>query len=230
MALRPVPIASARTSTPRDLSRLLVGCSISYKSAAIATAHGGLSPAACPTGWRATCPTDQARVFQGELLPIRQARLKRAASAFAARLIAVGCTSTRSSPSRCSSAWSPSLLPTRIRSSSAGWSVRLRSRSCGSSSSRPSSGGCLGLLPARSSAGARGLAATAEAPLLRDLAGWTHPAWTDQQSPQHVRHEPYDDEDEEYLYWSQAHSHIMHRPELSRKPLVGEKGAPRVIV
>src|SRR5215210_5101366 len=37
-----VPIASTRTSTPRDLSRLLVRCSISYKSAAIATAPGGL--------------------------------------------------------------------------------------------------------------------------------------------------------------------------------------------
>jgi hypothetical protein len=53
-------------------------------------------------------------------------------------------------------------------------------------------------------------------------------AWPDQQSPQHVRHERYDDKDEEYLYWSQAHSHIMHRPELLRKPLVGEKGALRV--
>src|SRR5215218_6345794 len=237
-ASRTVPIASIRTSTPRDLSRLLAGCRIGYKSAAIATAPGWFarvsfasdpgcpgtaSPAACPTGWRATCPTDQVRVFQRTFLPIRRHRWRRAASAFAARLIGLACTSMRSSPSRCSSAWSRSRLPTRIRSSSAGWSVRLRSRSCGSSSSRPSSGGCLGLLPARSSAGARGLAATAEAPLLRDLAGWTHPAWTDQQSPQHVRHEPYDDEDEEYLYWSQAHSHIMHRPELSRKPLVGEK-------
>jgi hypothetical protein len=37
-----VPIASTRTSTPCDLSRLLAGCSISYKSAAIATAPGGL--------------------------------------------------------------------------------------------------------------------------------------------------------------------------------------------
>jgi hypothetical protein len=51
-------------------------------------------------------------------------------------------------------------------------------------------------------------------PSVRDLAGWTHP----------------DDKDEKYLYWSQAHSHIMHRPGPSRKPLVGEKGAPRVIV
>jgi len=72
------------------------------------------------------------------------------------------------------------------------------------------------------------------APLLRDLAGWTAvwtgPAWADQQSPQHVRHEPYDDKDEEYLYGSQAHCHIMHRPGLSRKPLVGEKGTPRVIL
>ena len=42
MALRPVPIASTRTSTLRDLSRLLVGCSISYKSATVATALGGL--------------------------------------------------------------------------------------------------------------------------------------------------------------------------------------------
>jgi hypothetical protein len=67
-------------------------------------------------------------------------------------------------------------------------------------------------------------------PSVRDLAGWTHPARTDQQPPQHVRHEPHDDKDEKYLYWSQAHSHIMHRPGPSRKPLVGEKGAPRVIV
>src|SRR5918994_6216347 len=186
---------------------------------------GTASPAACPTGWRPTCPPDQASVFQGTFLPIRPPRWRRAASAFAARLIGVGCTYTRSLPSRCSSAWSRSRLPTRIRSSSAGWSVRLRCRSCGSSSSPRSSGGCLGSSPARSSAGARGLDATTEAPLLRDLA-----AWTDQQPPQHVRHEPYDDEDEEYLYWSQAHSLIMHRPELSRKPLVGEKGAPRVIV
>jgi hypothetical protein len=87
----------------------------------------------------------------------------------------------------------------------------------------------LGSLPARSSAGARERDATTEAPLLRNLAGWTHPAWTDQQPPQHVHHEPYHNKDEEYLYWSQAHSLIMHRPELSRKPLVGEKGALRAI-
>jgi hypothetical protein len=37
-----VPIASTRTSTPRDLSRLLARCSIGYKSVAIATAPGGL--------------------------------------------------------------------------------------------------------------------------------------------------------------------------------------------
>jgi hypothetical protein len=37
-----VPIACTRTSTPRDLSRLLTKCSIGYKSAAIATAPGGL--------------------------------------------------------------------------------------------------------------------------------------------------------------------------------------------
>ena len=49
--------------------------------------------------------------------------------------------------------------------------------------------------------------------------------WPDQQPPQHVHHERYDDKDEEYLYDSQAHNHIMHRPELSRKPLVGEKCA-----
>jgi hypothetical protein len=48
---------------------------------------------------------------------------------------------------------------------------------------------------------------------VRDLA-----AWTDQQPPQHVPHERYDDKDEEYLYWSQSHSHIMHRPALLRKP------------
>jgi hypothetical protein len=83
----------------------------------------------------------------------------------------------------------------------------------------------LGSSPARSSAGAREREATTEAPLLRDLA-----AWTDQQPPEHVRHEPYDDKDEEYLYRSQAHSRIMHRPELSRKPLVGEMGALRVIL
>jgi len=66
---------------------------------------------------------------------------------------------------------------------------------------------------------------------MRDLAaGWTHPAWTDQKPPQHVRHEPHADEDQEYLYRSEAHSHIMHRPGLSRKLLVGEKGAPKVIV
>jgi hypothetical protein len=44
MASRPVPIASTRTSTLRDLSRLLPGCSISYKRPAIATAPGGLLP------------------------------------------------------------------------------------------------------------------------------------------------------------------------------------------
>jgi hypothetical protein len=55
-------------------------------------------------------------------------------------------------------------------------------------------------------------------PFSRDLAaGWTDPAWTDHKPPQHVRHEPYADEDEEYLYRSEAHSHIMHRPGLSRK-------------
>jgi hypothetical protein len=42
VASRPVPIACTRTSTPRDLSRVLAGCSISYKSAAIATAPDGL--------------------------------------------------------------------------------------------------------------------------------------------------------------------------------------------
>ena len=67
---------------------------------------GTASLAACPSRWRATCPPVQARVFQGEFLPIRRVRLKRAVSAFAARLIGVGCTSTRSPPSRCSSAWS----------------------------------------------------------------------------------------------------------------------------
>jgi hypothetical protein len=58
--------------------------------------------------------------------------------------------------------------------------------------------------------------------------GWTDPAGTDHKPPQHVDHEPHDDEDEEYLYRSQAHSsHIMHRPGLFRKLLVGEEGAPR---
>jgi hypothetical protein len=42
MASRFVPIAATRTSTARDLSRLLAACSISYKSAAIATVPGGL--------------------------------------------------------------------------------------------------------------------------------------------------------------------------------------------
>src|SRR5215212_791569 len=53
-------------------------------------------------------------------------------------------------------------------------------------------------------------------------------AWTDQQPPHYVHYERYDDKDEEYLYCSQAHSHIMHRPELLRKLLVGEQGALRV--
>ena len=67
----------------------------------------------------------------------------------------------------------------------------------------------MGSLPAWSSAGARGLEATTEAPLLRDLAGWTDPAWTDQQPPQHVHHERYDDKDDEYLYCSQAiHNYV----------------------
>ena len=57
-----------------------------------------------------------------------------------------------------------------------------------------------------------------EAPFLRDLA-----AWTDQQPPHHVRYERYDDKDEEYLYWSQAHSYIMHCPELLRKPIGGRR-------
>src|SRR5215207_1302474 len=262
MASGAVPIACNMTSRPRDLSRVLVGCSISYKNAAYCDCPGWFarvsfasdpgcpgtaSPAACPTGWRATCPPDQTtalqrertesttsarqlmpprvRVSQGRFLPILRLRWRPAASAFAARLTGLACTSMRSSRSRCSSVWSRSRLPTRIRSSSAGWSVRLRCRSCGSSSSPRSSGGCLGSLPAWSSAGARGLDATTEAPLLRDLA-----ACTDQQPPQHVHHERYDDKDEEYLYWSQAHSLIMHRPELSRKPLVGEKSALRVIL
>jgi hypothetical protein len=42
----------------------------------------------------------------------------------------------------------------------------------------------------------------------------------DQQPPQHVHHERYDDKDEKYLYWSQAHSHIMHRPEPLRTILM----------
>jgi hypothetical protein len=48
---------------------------------------------------------------------------------------------------------------------------------------------------------------------MQDLA-----AWTDQQSPQHVNHERYDDKDEQYLYRSQSHSHIMPRLALLRKP------------
>jgi hypothetical protein len=65
---------------------------------------------------------------------------------------------------------------------------------------------------------------------LRDLAaGWTDPAWTDNKPPKHVDHEPYADEDEEYLYRSEAHGHIMHRPGLWRKPLVGEMDAPEVL-
>src|SRR5215213_10186284 len=131
-----------RTSRLRDLCRLLVGCSISYEkrllrlpgqSARVLFASdpgcsGTPYPAACPTGWRPTCPPDQVRVFQGTFLPIRRPLWRRAASAFGARLTGVACTSTRSPRSRCSSAWSRLLLPTRIGSSSAGWSVRLRCR------------------------------------------------------------------------------------------------------
>jgi hypothetical protein len=61
--------------------------------------------------------------------------------------------------------------------------------------------------------------------LLTAPTEWSLAAWTDHQPPQHVHYERYDDKDEEYLYRSQAHSHIMHRPELLRKPLVSEKGA-----
>ena len=126
---------------------------VSYKSAAIATAPGGLLayrlqvtlavpdciPGRLPDWMEGDMSARSSEVFQGTFLPIRPPRWRRAASAFAARLIGVGCTYTRSSPSRCSSAWSRSRLQTRIRSSSAGWSVRLWCRLCGSSSSPRSS-------------------------------------------------------------------------------------------
>jgi hypothetical protein len=46
-ALRLLRIASTRTSTPRDLSRLLAACSINYKSAAIASAWAVCSRIVC---------------------------------------------------------------------------------------------------------------------------------------------------------------------------------------
>jgi hypothetical protein len=59
------------------------------------------------------------------------------------------------------------------------------------------------------------------------IAGQHLAARTDQQSPQHVRYEPYYDEDEEYLYRSQTHSHIMPGPGRLGKPHTDAKASGR---